>query len=102
MKKKSNIKYDGKTILEIQKTLGERIDVTLDKTLSPEERELENAQTALVLMMAKQMINAGDLTLRTEKLMAQNNKLTGLVVGQMIGIVGQEEAEEEGNEEAAV
>ena len=59
MKKKSNIKYDGKTILEIQKTLGERIDVTLDKTLSPEERELENAQTALVLMMAKQMINAG-------------------------------------------
>ena len=102
MKKKSNIKYDGKTILEIQKTLGERIDVTLDKTLSPEERELENAQTALVLMMAKQMINAGDLTLRTEKLMAQNNKLTGLVVGQMIGIVGQEEAEEEANEEAAV
>lgn len=80
-------KYDGKTILEMQKILGERVDVTLDKTLSSEQREVENAQTALVLDMAKQMINAGDLTLRTEKLMAQNNKLTGLVVGEMIGIV---------------
>lgn len=80
-------KYNGKTILEVQKTLGERIDVTLNKTLTPEQREVENAQTALVLDMAKQMINAGDLVLRTEKLMAQNNKLTGLVVGEMIGIV---------------
>lgn len=105
MKKKTNkskVKYDGKTILEVQKILGERIDITLKKDLTPEERERENAQTALVLMMAKQMINAGDLTLRTEKLMAQNKQLTGLVVGQMIGIVSPEDAEEEANEEAAI
>lgn len=99
---KSKVKYDGKTILEVQKILGERIDITLKKDLTPEEREQENAQTALVLMMAKQMINAGDLTLRTEKLMAQNKQLTGLVVGQMIGIVSPEDAEEEANEEAAI
>lgn len=80
-------KYDGKTILELQKVLGERIDVTLDKEMSSEEREVENAQTALVLGMAKQMINAGDLVLRSEKLMAENRELTGLVIGQMIGIV---------------
>ena len=80
-------KYDGKTILELQKILGERIDVTLDKEMSSEEREVENAQTALVLGMAKQMINAGDLVLRSEKLMAENRELTGLVIGQMIGIV---------------
>lgn len=99
---KSKVKYDGKTILEVQKILGERIDITLKKDLTPEEREQENAQTALVLMMAKQMINAGDLTLRTEKLMAQNKQLTGLVVGQMIGIVSPEDAEEEANEEAVI
>lgn len=80
-------KYDGKTILEIQKILGERIDVALNNELTSEEREVENAQTALVLGMAKQMINAGDLVLRSEKLMAQNKELTGLVIGQMIGIV---------------
>lgn len=99
---KSKVKYDGKTILEVQKILGERIDITLKKDITPEEREQENAQTALVLMMAKQMINAGDLTLRTEKLMAQNKQLTGLVVGQMIGIVSPEDAEEEANEEAVI
>lgn len=88
------IKYDGKTILEVQKMLGQRIDVTLDATLTSEEREAENAQTALCLGMAKQMINAGDLVLRAEKLMAQNKELTGLVIGQMIGIVDPDEAEE--------
>ena len=80
-------KYDGKTILEIQKILGERIDVALNNEMTAEERGVENAQTALVLGMAKQMINAGDLVLRSEKLMAQNKELTGLVIGQMIGIV---------------
>lgn len=85
--KKLSKKYDGKTILEVQKVLGDRIDIALDKTMSSEEREIENAQTALVLGMAKQMINAGDLVLRSEKLMAENRELTGLVIGQMIGIV---------------
>ena len=90
----AKVKYDGKTILEVQKMLGERIDITLDKSISAEEREVENAQTALCLGMAKQMINAGDLVLRAEKLMAQNKELTGLIIGQMIGIVDPDEAEE--------
>lgn len=87
-------RYDGKTILELQKQLGERIDITLNNEMSPEERELENAQTALFLGMAKQMINAGDLVLRSEKLMAENKEATGLIIGQMIGIVDPDEAEE--------
>lgn len=90
----AKVKYNGKTILELQKQLGERIDVTLNNEMSPEEREAENAQTALFLGMAKQMINAGDLVLRSEKLMAENKELTGLIIGQMIGIVDPNEAEE--------
>ena len=63
------------TLPELQAILGDRIRVTLKKDLSTEERETENAQTALVLEGAKQMINNGDLILRTEKLAAMNRAL---------------------------
>ena len=60
------------TLVELQKILGDRIEITLNKSLTPEERQTENEQSALVMNLAKQMINNGDLILRTEKLMAQN------------------------------
>lgn len=63
------------TLIELQEILGERIKVTLRDDLSVEERQTENEQSALVVGLAKQMINNGDLILRTEKLAAQNRNL---------------------------
>ena len=64
------------TLVELQKVLGDRINLTLSEDLSPEERQVENEQSHLIMTLAKQMINNGDLILRTEKLMAQTKALT--------------------------
>ena len=63
------------TLIELQEVLGDRIKVTLRNDLSVEERQIENEQSALIVGLAKQMINNGDLILRTEKLAAQNRNL---------------------------
>lgn len=63
------------TLIELQKVLGDRIGVCLRSDMSPEERQEENEQSALIVGLAKQMINNGDLILRTEKLMAQTKNL---------------------------
>lgn len=62
------------TLIELQKILGDRVTITL-KEMTPEERQTENEQSALIVGLAKQMINNGDLILRTEKLMAQTKSL---------------------------
>lgn len=62
------------TLIELQKVLGERVNITL-KEMSAEKRQEENEQSALIVGLAKQMINNGDLILRTEKLMAQTKNL---------------------------
>lgn len=72
------------TLLELQKILGDRINVTLDETLTPEERQTENEQSALVMNLAKQMINNGDLILRTEKLMAQTKSLKNSISMRLV------------------
>lgn len=77
------------TMVELQKVLGDRILVTL-KEMTPENRQIENEQTALIIETAKQMINNGDLILRTEKLMAQTRSLTHSIVMDLI--VGKENA----------
>lgn len=63
------------TLMELQKILGDRINVTLREDLTTEERITENEQSFLVTELAKQMINNGDLILRTEKLAAQSRTL---------------------------
>lgn len=78
------------TMVELQKVMGDRILVSLKNGLTPEERQMENEQTALIIETAKQMINNGDLILRTEKLMAQNKSLTHSIVMDLI--VGKENA----------
>lgn len=45
---------------------------------------IENEQTNLILEAAKQMINNGDLILRTEKLAAQNKALEHSVAMTLI------------------
>lgn len=72
------------TLVDLQKVLGDRINVTLRKDLTTEERETENAQSALVVEMAKQMINNGDLILRTEKLASMNRSLEHSVAMSLI------------------
>ena len=72
------------TLVELQEILGKRVEVTLDETLSPEERQIENEQSALIVGIAKQMINNGDLILRTEKLAAQNKSLKTSVAMKLI------------------
>ena len=63
------------TLIELQDILGARIEVTLNEDLTPEERQIENEQSMIIAGLAKQMINNGDLILRTEKLAAQNKSL---------------------------
>lgn len=63
------------TLIELQNVLGSRIDITLKDGLTPEERQTENEQSALIVSIAKQMINNGDLILRIEKLAAQSRNL---------------------------
>ena len=71
------------TLVELQNILGDRISVTL-KDLSPEDRQTENEQSAIIVELAKQMINNGDLILRTEKLMAQTRNLHESIAYQLI------------------
>lgn len=72
------------TLVELQNILGDRITVTLREDLTTEERETENAQSALIVELAKQMINNGDLILRTEKLASQNKALTESIAMKLI------------------
>jgi hypothetical protein len=72
------------TLMELQNILGDRINVTLKETLTPEERQIENEQSRIILGLAKQMINNGDLILRTEKLAAQNRNLRRSCAMQLI------------------
>lgn len=62
------------TLIELQDILGERIKIALTE-METEERVIENEQTSLIIETAKQMINNGDLILRTEKLAAQAKSL---------------------------
>lgn len=72
------------TLVELQDILGDRISVTLRTDLTPEERQTENEQSALIMGLAKQMINNGDLILRTEKLMAQSKNLSNSVSMRLV------------------
>ena len=59
------------TLIELQKILGERIELANDKTLSPEERKREAEISQTISSLAKQMINNADVVLRADKLVAE-------------------------------
>ena len=73
------------TAVEIWEVLGDRIKISLREDLSPEERQTENEQTKLIINASKQAINAGNLILNAEKLMAQNRDLNVSVLKKVIG-----------------
>lgn len=68
----------------LQYILGERIELTLKEDKTPEQRAEDNEQSALIMNIAKQMINNGDLILRIEKLMAQTKGLQESVAYTLI------------------
>lgn len=71
-------------LVELQKILGERIEISLKEEMTPEERQQENETSYLIMNLAKQMINNGDLILRTEKLLAQVHSLKESVAYSLI------------------
>ena len=73
------------TLVDLHNVLGERIKVTLDDKLSPEERETENEQSKIIVDIGKQMINNGKLILEYEKNLAQVKNLEHSVLKEMIG-----------------
>lgn len=73
------------TLVELQSILGERIRITLNNEMTPEQRQIENEQSHLIMGIAKQMINNGQLILQTEKLAAQNKNLISSVAMKLIG-----------------
>ena len=75
----------GMTLVELHDVMGSRIRVTLDDTLSTEEREMENEQTKIVVGLATQMINNGKLILEYEKALAQVKSLKHSILDAMIG-----------------
>lgn len=73
------------TLMELQGILGERIKITLKEDMTPEERQIENEQSALIMNIGKQMINNADLILRFEKLQAQTKNLKESRLNAIIG-----------------
>ena len=73
------------TLVDLHNVLGERIKVTLDDKLLPEERETENEQSKIIVDIGKQMINNGKLILEYEKNLAQVKNLEHSVLKEMIG-----------------
>lgn len=82
MRKTAN---ENMSLVELQGVLGNRIRVTLNDELTPEQRQTENEQSRLIIGIAKQMINNGQLILQTEKLAAQNKNLVSSVAMKLIG-----------------
>lgn len=73
------------TLVQVQKILGDRIEISLQENKTPEQRQEDNEQSALIMNIAKQMINNGDLILRIEKLAAQTKNLDTIVSYDLIG-----------------
>lgn len=63
------------TVMEIEKVLGERVRATLDKGLTPEEQQIENEKSTLIIGLAKQYLNGVDIALRIEKNSGSNRSI---------------------------
>lgn len=71
-------------MVELQEILGKRVEITLQEGQTPEERQTNNEDSALIMNLAKQMINNADLILRAEKLQAQNHSLKESIIMELI------------------
>ncbi len=72
------------TLLELQKILGERIEITNDMAMGDDERKKENEKSDMIARLAKQMINNADVILRTDKLVSEG-KLKQSTITKVVG-----------------
>lgn len=72
------------TLIELQKVLGERIRIAIDKGMSIEDRKKETELSQTISSLAKQMINNADIVLRTNKLVS-DGLLKDSAIEKMIG-----------------
>ena len=73
------------TLTELHDILGARIKMTLNDNLTPEQREIENEQSKIIMELGKQIINNADIIMRNETLKARNKSLTNSVMDELIG-----------------
>ena len=73
------------TLTELHDILGARIKMTLNNNLTPEQREIENEQSKIIMELGKQIINNADIIMRNETLKARNKSLTYSVMDELIG-----------------
>lgn len=72
------------TLIELQKILGERIEIAKNKDLPIEERVKEAEISQTISSLAKQMINNADVVLRSDKLVAEG-KLINSNIQKLVG-----------------
>ena len=58
------------TLTELQKVLGDRIEIAVNAQLPIEERKAETDLSVTIATLAKQMINNADIVLRADRLRA--------------------------------
>ena len=73
------------TLTELHDILGARIKMTLNDNLTPEQREIENEQSKIIMELGKQIINNADIIMCNETLKARNKSLTHSVMDELIG-----------------
>lgn len=73
------------THIELQNILGDALNSVLQKDLTPEQREVVNEQSKVILGFANQMINNSNFMLNGEKHLASINNLEQSVVSELIG-----------------
>lgn len=73
------------TLYELQKILGERIELTNKMDMSNEEAKKQNEKSDMIARLAKQMINNADVVLRTDKLISEGKLNKESTVSKMVG-----------------
>lgn len=71
-------------MMELNDILGSRIRGILRTDLTPEEREQMNAQNRLIIALSNQQINAANVILNSEKVLAENNELDKSIIKELI------------------
>ena len=73
------------TLMELQKILGERIELTNSMDVTCEEAKNENEKSDMIARLAKQMINNADVVLRTDKLISDGKLGKESIISKMVG-----------------
>lgn len=75
------------TLVELQRVLGDRINVTLSE-LSPEDRKTENEKTSLIIGAAKQMVSNANTIMKVANSMDKSEDVRNLLGAITIPTIG--------------